>query len=116
MNDDQVDGLNSSTYWRDRNEKESQEKRTESRKMMREILKWWTEKDRWMDFAKSYPQRFALTLHLASLQGKVEYLADAKLYKFEVDGVKVELGVEISQLPDWPTKDTFEKVESAFTS
>jgi hypothetical protein len=115
MNDDQVEGLNKSTYWRDRNEKETQEKRIESRNRMREIMKWWAEKDLWAEFTKSYPQRFAITLHKASVMGKVEYLPDTNLFRFDVDG-GVEIGVEIPYLPDWPVKEAFEKVENLFNS
>jgi hypothetical protein len=115
MNDDQVDGLNSSTYWRDRNEQESREKRIEGKKMMRDLMAWWAEKDRWAEFVKSYPQRFAQTLHKASVIGKVEFLPDSNLYRFDVDG-GVEIGVEIPHLPDCPVKETFEKVESTFNS
>jgi hypothetical protein len=114
MNDGQVDGLNNSTYWRDRSEKESQEKRVESKKMMREILKWWAERDRWETFTKSYPNRFAHLLHKASILGKVVYIPETGLFCFQTDDGNVEFGVYITDMPDWPVKDAFENLEKIF--
>lgn len=111
MNDDQIDGLNSSTFWRDRNEKESKEKRQESKIMMREIMKWWSELDRWDTFTQSYPIRFAVLLHNASIMGKVTYNPESKLFNF---GEGLEFGVTVPKLPEWVIKAKLEQAESIF--
>jgi hypothetical protein len=114
MNDNEVDDLNSFSYWRDRNAKESREKRTESKAAMREINTWWQEKERWETFTKSYPNRFAHLLHKASILGKVVYTSETGLFCFQTDDGNVEFGVYITDMPDWPVKDTFENLEKIF--
>lgn len=111
MNDDQIDGLNASTYWRDRNDQESKEKRQESKIAMREIMKWWDERDRWDQFVQSYPQRFAILLHNASNKGKVIYNPESNLFSF---GEGLEFGVTVPKLPEWTIKAKLEQAETIF--
>lgn len=111
MNDDQIDGLNASTYWRDRNEKESKEKRQESKIMMREIMKWWDEQDRWDQFVQTYPNRFSILLHNASAKGRVSYNAESNLFSF---GEGLEFGVVAPKLSEWGVKAKLEQAEALF--
>lgn len=111
MNDDQIDGLNSSTFWRDRNEKESKEKRQESKIAMRETMKWWDELDRWANFTRSYPTRFAILLHNASSKGKTTYNPESNLFSF---GEGLEFSVTVPKLPEWVIKAKLEQAESIF--
>lgn len=113
MNEDQEDGLNSSSFWRDRNDKESKEKRIEAKKMMRELIEWWAEKDRWDQFVKSYPSRFTHLLYTAAIKGKVSVIQDSNDFCFtDSSGVKHELGLVLPKLPEWSIKETFDKLEA----
>lgn len=111
MNDDQFDSLNASTYWRDRNEKESKEKRQQSKVMIREIMKWWGERELWDQFAQSYPTRFAILLHNASAKGSVTYNPESNLFSF---GEGLEFGVQVPNLPEWVIKAKLEQAETIF--
>ena len=116
MNDDQAEGLGSTGYWRNRAEQESAEKKIEAKAHMKDIKKWWAEKDLWDQFYKSYPVRFSNLLFMATAaSGVTRNDQGGYVFQMPTGGVH-EFGVYISDMPQWDLKSAFEECEKHFST
>jgi hypothetical protein len=114
MNDDQVDDLNASSFWRDRNEKESQEKKHNSKLQMRATLKWWAEVSKWEEFVNSYNARFVDLVFNATSMNSATRVAPGK-YSIHCDEHgAAEFQVSLPRLPEWDIKTSFDLYETHF--
>ncbi len=114
MNDDQVDGLNSTGYWRQRAEQESAEKKIEAKTHMKDTKKWWDELSKWKEFVDSYPVRFVDLVFNATSMNSATLVSPGK-YSIQCDEHgATEFQVRLSHLPEWDIKTRFDLYETYF--